>query len=157
VRCPRAAGGPSRSYNRGVNPGPAHPEALAGHVERVTFHNPDSGFAVLRVQAKGHRELVTLVGHLASAVAGEDVEATGRWVIDKDHGAQFKADAIRTTHPHTPAGVEKYLGSGLIKGIGPHYAKKLVETFGLKVFNIIEKLPGRLRRTVETEIVVATI
>jgi exodeoxyribonuclease V alpha subunit len=85
-----------------VNPAPAHPEALAGHVERVTFHNPDSGFAVLRVQAKGHRELVTLVGHLASAVAGEDVEATGRWVIDKDHGAQFKADAIRTTHP-TPS------------------------------------------------------
>jgi exodeoxyribonuclease V alpha subunit len=119
-------------------------ETLTGHVERVTFHNPDSGFAVLRVKAKGRRDLVTLVGHLPSAVAGEDVEATGRWVVDKDHGAQFRAESIHTTHPHSPAGIEKYLGSGLIKGIGPHFAKSLFESFGLQVFDVIEQFPSRL-------------
>ena len=119
-------------------------ETLTGHVERVTFHNPDSGFAVLRVKATGRRDLVTLVGHLPSAVAGEDVEATGRWVVDKDHGAQFRAESIHTTHPHSPAGIERYLGSGLIKGIGPHFAKSLFESFGLQVFDVIEQFPSRL-------------
>ena len=119
-------------------------ETLTGHVERVTFHNPDTGFAVLRVKAKGRRNLVTLVGHLPSAVAGEDVEATGRWVVDKDHGAQFRAESIHTTHPHSPADIERYLGSGLIKGIGPHFAKSLFESFGLQVFDVIEQFPSRL-------------
>ena len=120
------------------------PEALVGSIERVTFHNPDNGFAVLRLKVKGHRDLVTVVGHLASAVGGEFVEASGRWVIDKQHGQQFKADSMRTTHPATPEGMEKYLGSGLIKGIGPVFAKRLVRTFGEKVFEVIQKEPARL-------------
>jgi len=66
---------------------------------------------------------------LASAIAGEFVEASGRWVIDKQHGQQFRADSMRTTHPATPEGIEKYLGSGLIKGIGPIFAGKLVQAF----------------------------
>ena len=120
------------------------PETLAGNIERVTFHNPDNGFAVLKVAARGHRGLVTVIGHLAMAVAGEFVEASGKWVIDKEHGRQFKTDSMRTTHPSTPEGMEKYLGSGLIKGIGPHFAKKLVGAFGADVFNVIEDQPDRL-------------
>ena len=119
-------------------------EALEGSIERVTFHNPDNGFSVLQLKVRGRRHLVTLVGCLASATAGEFVEASGRWVIDKQHGQQFKADSMRTTHPATPEGMEKYLGSGLIKGIGPVFAGKLVQTFGEQVFQVIADQPDRL-------------
>ena len=102
-------------------------EALTGSIERVTLHNPDSGFAVLRLKVKGRTELVSVVGHLPSAAEGEYVEAQGWWVIDKEHGQQFKATTMRTTPPSSPEGIEKYLGSGFIKGIGPHFAKKLVQ------------------------------
>ncbi len=119
-------------------------EALAGSIERVTFHNPDSGFAVLRLKVKGRIDLITVIGHLPSAAAGEYVEAEGWWVIDKEYGQQFKAATMRTTHPSSPEGIEKYLGSGFIKGIGPHFAKELVQTFGEQVFEIIEKQPERL-------------
>ena len=120
------------------------PESLVGSIERVTFHNADNGFAVLKTTVKGHRDLVTVVGHLAFAIPGEYVEAEGRWIVDRNHGQQFKADSIRTTHPGSPEGMERYLGSGFVKGIGPHFAAKLVETFGVKVFEIIDKKPERL-------------
>src|SRR3954452_10623077 len=100
-------------------------EDLSAIIERVTFHNPETGFAVLRVLARGRRGLVTVVGHLASANAGEYVEATGSWVQDRDHGEQFRAESLRVTPPSTREGIEKYLGSGLVKGIGPHFAKKI--------------------------------
>ena len=119
-------------------------ESLVGSIERVTFHNADNGFAVLKTAVKGHRDLVTLVGHLAFVIPGEFVEAEGRWVVDRDHGQQFKADSIRTTHPGSSEGMERYLGSGFVKGIGPHFAAKLVEMFGVKVFEIIDKQPERL-------------
>lgn len=120
-------------------------EILTGVIERVTFHNPENGFAVLRVQAAGKRGLVTVVGNLPSAVAGEFVEAAGEWVQDRDHGLQLKADELRTTPPHTPAGIEKYLGSGLVKGIGPHYARKIVEVFGERTLAVIDESPTFLR------------
>jgi exodeoxyribonuclease V alpha subunit len=120
-------------------------ETLSGIIERVTFHNADSGFAVLRVQATGRRGLVTVVGHLPSAVAGEYIEATGSWNQDRDHGLQFKADQLRTTPPHTVAGIEKYLGSGLIKGIGPRYARKIVEVFGERTLAVIDESPAFLQ------------
>src|SRR5205809_4134615 len=101
-------------------------ETLSGIIERVTFHNADTGFVVLRVQAKGRRGVITVVGHLPSAAAGEYLEASGAWVQDRDHGPQFKAEQLRTTPPHTIDGIEKYLGSGLVKGIGPHFARKIV-------------------------------
>lgn len=136
--------GPQIAYNPAMASTGSTTEALAGSIERVTFHNPDSGFAVLRLKVKGRVDLVTVVGHLPSASAGEYVEAQGWWVIDKEHGQQFKAQAMRTTHPSSPEGIEKYLGSGLIKGIGPHFAKKLVQTFGEQIFEIIENQPQRL-------------
>ncbi|MCE9533686.1 MAG: ATP-dependent RecD-like DNA helicase [Planctomycetes bacterium] len=117
---------------------------IDGIIERITFHNLDSGYVVLKVHVKGHRDLVTIVGQLSAAVAGEFVEAEGDWVNDREHGLQFKADTLRTTPPHTIAGITKYLGSGLIKGIGPTYAKRIVEIFGERTLDVIDKTPSHL-------------
>ena len=120
-------------------------EVLAGIVERVTYHNEESGFCVLRVKARGHRDLVTVVGHSAAIAAGEWITATGEWFNDRTHGLQFKARFLKTTPPTTAEGIEKYLSSGMIRGIGPVYAKKMVKAFGEQVFDIIEANPERLR------------
>src|SRR4051794_27036071 len=121
------------------------PEVLAGLVERVTFHNSDNGFCVLRAKARGHRDLVTVVGHAAIIAAGEWITASGEWVNDHTHGQQFKARFLRSSAPTSTDGIEKYLASGMIRGIGPGYARKLVKAFGEKVFDVIEAEPGRLR------------
>ena len=120
-------------------------EALAGLVERVTFHSADSGFCVLRVKARGQRDLVTVTGHAAAIAAGEWVQMSGTWVNDRTHGLQFKANFLRASAPTTLEGIEKYLGSGMIRGIGPIYATKLVRAFGAAVFELIEQEPSRLR------------
>ena len=120
-------------------------EVLAGSIERVTFHNPSNGFCVLRIKARGHRDLVTVVGHAAEISAGEWVTVSGTWVNDREHGQQFKAAFLRASAPTTAEGIEKYLGSGMIRGIGPIYASKLVATFGAEVFEVIEQAPERLR------------
>jgi exodeoxyribonuclease V alpha subunit len=101
-------------------------EVLAGLVERVTFHNGENGFCVLRAKARGHRELVTVVGHAAIISAGEWITASGEWINDRAHGQQFKARFLKTSAPSSIDGIEKYLGSGMIRGIGPVYAKKIV-------------------------------
>jgi exodeoxyribonuclease V alpha subunit len=120
-------------------------ENLSGLIERVTFFNEENGFAVLKVQVKGQRELLTVVGSLPSVSAGEWVTAEGQWVHDKEFGHQFKAELLRSSAPTTREGIEKYLGSGMVKGIGPVYAKKLVAKFGEKIFDIIEQESGRLQ------------
>lgn len=120
-------------------------EVLAGLVERVTFHNADNGFCVLRVKARGHRELQTVIGHSPSVAPGEWITASGQWVNDRSHGPQFRARFLRTAEPDSADGIEKYLGSGMIRGIGPVYATKLVQAFGDKVFEVIEQEPERLR------------
>ncbi|HJZ57837.1 MAG TPA: ATP-dependent RecD-like DNA helicase [Gemmataceae bacterium] len=117
------------------------PEQLNGVIERITFHNLDNGYCVLRVQARGHRELVTVVGHCQQVIAGEYVQAAGAWVTDRTHGLQFKADEIKTTPPHTAEGIAKYLGSGLVKGIGPRYAKRIVDVFGENTLDVIDQSP----------------
>ncbi len=100
------------------------PEKLSGVIERITFHNLDNGYCVLRVQARGHRDLVTVVGHCSAGRRRASTStATGDWVTDRTHGLQFKADELKTTPPHTAEGIAKYLGSGLVKGIGPRYAE----------------------------------
>src|SRR6478736_1795461 len=126
-------------------PQPTTQEVLAGLVERVTFHNDDSGFCVLRIKARGRRELITVIGHAATIAAGEWVTASGEWVNDRTHGQQFKSRFMRTSAPTSIEGIEKYLGSGMIRGIGPAYAKKMVKAFGDKVFDVIEAEPDRLR------------
>ena len=120
-------------------------EVLAGAVERVTFHSEESGFCVLRIKARGHRELVTVVGHAAAVSAGEWITASGEWMNDRTHGPQFRSRFLKASAPTSAEGIERYLGSGMIRGIGPVYAKKLVRAFGEQVFDIIETSPERLR------------
>lgn len=119
-------------------------DTLSGSIERVTFHSEASGFAVLQVKVRGKRDLVTVVGTAMTVTPGEYVDCIGVWITDKEYGLQFQATSLRMIMPSTEAGLEKYLGSGLVKGIGPHFAKKLVEAFGLKVFEVIESDPDRL-------------
>ena len=120
-------------------------EVLAGLVERVTFHNPETGFCVLRVKASGHRDLVTAVGHAAMISAGEWITASGEWTNDRTHGRQFRVRFLKASAPSSIEGIEKYLGSGMIRGIGPIYATRMVRLFGTDVFDIIEASPARLR------------
>ena len=119
-------------------------ESLAGTVERVTFHSEETGFCVLRVKARGHRDLVTVVGTAAAIAPGEFVSCEGVWVTDRTYGLQLRAVQLQVVPPTTLEGIEKYLGSGMVKGIGPHFANKLVRAFGEQVFDVIETAPERL-------------
>lgn len=121
------------------------PNRVAGTVERVTFHSEETGFCVLRVTAARRREPVTVVGTAVTVGPGEFVEANGTWVNDRTYGLQFRAEHLRVVPPSTLEGVEKYLGSGMIRGIGPHFAAELVRAFGAQVFEVIENDPERLR------------
>ncbi len=120
------------------------PETLIGFIERVTYHNPENGFAVLRVKVKGREELVSVVGSTTSVTAGEHVEASGHWVIDRQHGQQFKADELKTTHPASAEGIEKYLASGAIRSIGPKLAAKIVSVYKERTLEIFEQAPDFL-------------
>jgi exodeoxyribonuclease V alpha subunit len=124
---------------------PEPSDVLTGLVERITYQNPENGFCVLRVKARGRRELATVVGHAAAIAAGEWVTASGHWVNDRTHGPQFKARFLKTTAPTSMEGIEKYLSSGMIRGIGPGYAKKLLRAFGERVLDVIDREPDRLR------------
>src|ERR1700748_2957508 len=103
-------------------------EVLGGLVDRVTFHNAENGFCVLRVKARGQRDLITVVGHAAMISAGEFVQASGSWINDRTHGVQFRASFLKATAPTTIEGIEKYLGSGMIRGVRSVCAKRLVHT-----------------------------
>lgn len=119
-------------------------ESVSGWIERITFHNLDNGYCVMRVAVKGVSEPVTVVGNIPRAVAGEFLEAEGEWTVDRQFGPQFKANEIRTVPPHSKQGIIRYLGSGLVKGIGKTYAKKIVDQFGEKTLEIIDKSPTYL-------------
>lgn len=119
-------------------------ENLTGLIERVTYFNEENGFAVLQVKAQGRRDLVAVVGSVPSVSAGEWLTAHGRWVRDREHGLQFRAEQLSCSAPTTREGIEKYLGSGMVKGIGPVYAKKLVDKFGEQIFDIIDGHSARL-------------
>ena len=120
-------------------------ETLTGTIERVTFHKPDTGYAVLRVVPRGRRGIATVVCRLLAVTAGELIEAEGQWVIDPQHGEQFRADSARCKPPSTVEGIEKYLASGLVKGIGPTYARKIVEVFGERTLQVIDESPSFLK------------
>ena len=119
-------------------------ESVSGLIERVTFFSEETGFAVLKVKSKGRRDLVTVIGSLPSVTPGEWLTAEGYWVHNKDHGFELRAQKLRSVPPTTREGIERYLGSGMVKGIGPKYAKKLVEKFGEEIFGIIENFSSRL-------------
>ena len=138
------------AHNMSFKKNPAHQdqnrEPLSGLVERVTFHSADTGFCVLRLKVRGHRELVTVTGSAASVQPGEFIQCSGRWDNHRDHGMQFRTTFLKVLPPSSIDGIEKYLGSGMIKGIGPHFAKKLVRAFGEDVFDVIENEPDRLKK-----------
>lgn len=121
-------------------------ERINGAVERVTFRSADTGYSVLKIRVSGQKDLVTLVGTTSTANVGESIEATGEWMNHPGFGRQFKAESIRGVAPSTLEGIEKYLSSGLLKGIGPHFAKKLVAAFGRDIFEVIETRPQELKR-----------
>jgi len=117
---------------------------ITGIIERITFHNQETGFCVLRLKVSGHRDLITVVGTILIVHLGESIKASGHFVNNSQHGLQFKAVNMQITAPSTLENIKKYLGSGLIKGIGTHFAKKLVDNFGHEIFNILESNPEKL-------------
>lgn len=119
-------------------------EKLFGHIERITFHNAENGFCVIKIKARDHRDLVTIIGNAVTINVGEYIEAGGVWINDANYGLQFKAEFLKTVPPTTREGIEKYLSSGMIKGIGPYFAKQLIHAFGEQVFEIIDQKPQRL-------------
>lgn len=121
-------------------------ENLSGVVERITYVNDENGFSVIKIKSKGFTELVTVVGNLATVNVGAIIQLKGEWKMDSKFGKQFSAQDYRETIPATVAGIQKYLGSGLIKGIGPMYAKRIVYYFKEDTLRIIEEEPDSLIR-----------
>ena len=121
-------------------------ESLEGLVELITFHSEETGFCVLKVKARGFRETVAVIGKVPRIDVGEWIKAKGKWIIDRKHGRQFQAEHLEAVVPDSLEGIEKFLGSGLIKGIGPIYAKKLVEAFGMAVLDVIENRSAELEQ-----------
>jgi exodeoxyribonuclease V alpha subunit len=119
-------------------------EPLSGHVERLTLHSADTGFCVLRVNVRGRHNLVTVLVSAAEVHAGEHIQASGQWQRHREHGLQFRASFLQVVPPSSIEGIRRYLGSGLIKGIGRHFADQLVKRFGERVFEVIERTPERL-------------
>ncbi|MDD5602458.1 MAG: ATP-dependent RecD-like DNA helicase [Eubacteriales bacterium] len=119
-------------------------ERLSGVVERITFSNEENGFCVIKIKAKEHKDLVTVVGNLASVSIGSVLELSGKWKTDSRFGAQFCVDFYKETLPATIAGLEKYLGSGLIKGIGPVFARRIVGHFKEETLKILDMMPDLL-------------
>lgn len=119
-------------------------EYISGIVERITYQNEENGFCVIKIKSKGFSELVSVVGNLAAVNVGSAIRLKGEWKMDSKYGKQFVAIDYRETVPATVAGIEKYLGSGLIKGIGPVYAKKIVKQFQKDTLRIIEEETDKL-------------
>jgi len=113
-------------------------------VERITYQNPENGYSVLKVNVKGYDDLVTVVGNLLDACVGSVLLIEGEWKVDRRFGTEFSAVSWEEVMPATIYGMEKYLGSGLIKGIGPVYAKRIVSVFGLETITVIEDNIERL-------------
>jgi exodeoxyribonuclease V alpha subunit len=113
-------------------------------VERITYQNDDTGYCVIKVKAKGFNDLVTVIGSMAGINVGCVLSMRGEWKTDSKYGKQFSVTNWEETLPATALGIEKYLGSGMLKGIGTAYAKKIVERFGADTLRIIEETPDRL-------------
>ncbi len=125
-------------------PQPSSQHTLTGSVERITFHNDENGYTVLKLRVFGRSDPVTVTGNFSSVSPGESVRLTGLWTSHPQFGDQFKAFEYEITRPATIAGIQKYLGSGLIKGLGPVMAKRIVDHFGEETLDIIENEIARL-------------
>jgi len=119
---------------------------LEGVVERVTYSNAENGYTIARLQPQGDRDLVTIVGNLPSVNVGETLRLEGRWTTHPRFGRQFQVERYQLLLPATTDGIRRYLGSGLIKGIGPVTAGRIVKHFGMETLSVIEEEPERLRQ-----------
>ncbi|HHW99546.1 MAG TPA: ATP-dependent RecD-like DNA helicase [Firmicutes bacterium] len=119
-------------------------EQLVGSVERITFRNEENFYSVVRLRCQGQRDLVTAVGTFPQLTIGETLQMQGEWILHPEYGRQFKVDSYLAKAPATLTGLEKYLGSGLVKGVGPVTAKRIVEHFGLETLQVLEQSPERL-------------
>jgi exodeoxyribonuclease V alpha subunit len=117
---------------------------INGQIEKITFSNEENGFTIAKLKTKGEKDLITVVGSLPGINPGEVLELLGEWGNHPKFGRQFKVVKFRSVMPATAAGIEKYLGSGLIKGIGPIMASRLVKKFGADTLEIIDTNPERL-------------
>jgi exodeoxyribonuclease V alpha subunit len=124
---------------------PPEVACVEGAVERIVYESQETGFFVGRLREKGKRELTTFVGNLMAVSPGETLRLWGRWVDDKQWGRQLRVERYETVLPATANGIEKYLGSGLVEGIGPVFAKRLVAAFGIETLRVIDEEPRRLR------------
>ena len=113
-------------------------------VERITYTNTENGYTVLKVSAKNYNDLVTVVGIMPDTHVGSVLSLEGFWKMDAKYGRQFSVERFEETLPATVYGIEKYLGSGLIKGVGPKFAKRIVQKFGKDTLDVIEDTPDEL-------------
>ena len=113
-------------------------------VERITYQNEQNGYSVLKCRARGYQDLVTVVGNMPEVHVGSVLTLGGSWRVDSKYGRQFSVESFEETLPATVYGIEKYLGSGLVKGIGPKFASRIVRAFGADTLNVIEEEPDRL-------------
>lgn len=118
---------------------------LAGTVERVVFYSEADHFAVARLKEANSKKEITIVGHLTGITPGQSLKVKGRWEEDGKYGAQFRVEALDIEMPQSLEGIERYLGSGLIKGLGPVMAKRIVSKFGMEALKVIEESPKRLK------------
>ena len=119
-------------------------EELSGYVDAIVFAQPDNGFTVARLKEPKKKELSVIVGYLPGLQAGENVVCKGGWKTHPSHGRQFEVTEYTVESPSDILGIQKYLESGLVKGIGPIYAKKIVDRFGSETLDVIDKTPHRL-------------
>ena len=135
-----------RSMKRGSKASNASAsERLEGTVERITFRAEDTGFCIAKLKVRGRRDLVAIKGHFAAIAVGEDVGVDGSWGFDPRYGEEFRVERVEPMVPVTEAGIQRFLGSGLIKGIGPELAKRIVARFGADTIDVLDRTPGRLR------------
>lgn len=125
-------------------PAPGAPVTVEGEVARVTFENEETGFRVIRVQVEGRAQVDTWVGVFRAVPPGTRVRATGKYERDARHGDQLRVETLLTVAPSTLEGLERYLGSGMVPGIGPAFAKRIVETFGMEALEVLDRAPARL-------------
>jgi exodeoxyribonuclease V alpha subunit len=120
-------------------------DRLQGSVERITYYNEENGYSVIRLNAEGHLDLVTVVGHLPEVQPGESLRLEGRWTAHPKYGRQFEAEWCEQVLPATVEGIKAYLGSGMIKGVGPVTAKRIVQRFGADTLHVLDEEPNRLQ------------
>jgi exodeoxyribonuclease V alpha subunit len=124
-------------------------DTIIGHIERITFQNADNGYTVARLQEGGKAELTTIVGIMTSVQVGETLRCHGFWKNDPKFGFQFVVQDYQVTQPATIRGIEKYLSSGMIKGVGKHFAEQIVKKYGEKTLDIIDQTPDILREDID--------